>query len=112
MDRKPYNQSTFFFLKKNTQQQTRRLHLSITMLTPTKNLSTETMSKLAQAKDNKYTLLYLPFHGVVTALRAMFVMSDAEYTFIHPAVSNILTIHNLRNQAPHLLSNVNALTPC
>ncbi|KAG0257154.1 hypothetical protein BG011_004138 [Mortierella polycephala] len=54
------------------------------MLTPAKNLSTETMSKLAQAKGNKYTLLYLPFHGVVTALRAMIVMSDAEYTFIHP----------------------------
>ncbi|KAF9103086.1 hypothetical protein BGX27_010741 [Mortierella sp. AM989] len=48
------------------------------------NLSTEALSQLAQAKDNKYKLLYYPFHGVVTSLRAMFAISDADYTFIYP----------------------------
>ncbi|KAI7823025.1 hypothetical protein BC939DRAFT_503489 [Gamsiella multidivaricata] len=42
------------------------------------------MSQLTQAKDNKCALLYYPFHGVVTGLRAMFAMSDADYTFTHP----------------------------
>ncbi|KAG0246998.1 hypothetical protein B0O80DRAFT_106302 [Mortierella sp. GBAus27b] len=54
------------------------------MVTATKNLSTERMSELAMSKDNKFKLLYLPFHGVVTGLRAMVFMSGAEHTFIHP----------------------------
>ncbi|KAF9574713.1 hypothetical protein EC968_005718 [Mortierella alpina] len=52
--------------------------------TVTKNLSTETMSKLSQAKDNKYEILYFPFHGVVSALRTMVAISGANYTFTHP----------------------------
>ncbi|KAF9358546.1 hypothetical protein BGX26_001490 [Mortierella sp. AD094] len=54
------------------------------MVSNNSNLSTETMSQLAQAKDNQYKLLYYPFHGVVTGLRAMFAMSGADYTFTHP----------------------------
>ncbi|KAG0044494.1 hypothetical protein BGZ83_010274 [Gryganskiella cystojenkinii] len=54
------------------------------MVTSSTNLPTEKMSELAQAKDNKYTMLYYPFHGVVTALRAILFMSGAEYTFTHP----------------------------
>ncbi|KAF8932812.1 glutathione S-transferase [Dissophora ornata] len=52
--------------------------------TPTKNLSTEAMSRLSQAKDNEYAMLYYPFNGVVTALRAMLAMHAEKYTFIHP----------------------------
>jgi hypothetical protein len=59
------------------------------MVTPSKDISTETMSQIARSKDNKYELLYFPFHGVVTALRAMFAISDANYTFTHPIVSVI-----------------------
>ncbi|KAI8603383.1 hypothetical protein EDD21DRAFT_442087 [Dissophora ornata] len=58
------------------------------MATAIKNLSTETMTQLSQTDGNKYELLYYPFHGVVAGLRAMFAMFDAEYTFIHPEVSN------------------------
>ncbi|KAG0208015.1 hypothetical protein BGX28_000903, partial [Mortierella sp. GBA30] len=54
------------------------------VLTATKNLSTEAMSKISQANDNEYTMLYYPFHGVVPALRAMLAMSGAKYTFAHP----------------------------
>ncbi|KAF9311204.1 hypothetical protein BG003_007675 [Podila horticola] len=54
------------------------------VITATKNLSTEIKSTLAAAKDNKYTMLYLPIHGVVTALRAMLIMSGADYEFAHP----------------------------
>ncbi|GJJ67873.1 hypothetical protein EMPS_00219 [Entomortierella parvispora] len=54
------------------------------MVTASMNLSTEKMSELAMAKDNKYTMLYFPFHGVVTALRAIMFMSGAEYEFTHP----------------------------
>ncbi|KAF9184013.1 hypothetical protein BGZ51_003629 [Haplosporangium sp. Z 767] len=50
----------------------------------TKNLSTDAMSKLSQAKDNQYTMLYFPFHGVVPALRAILAMSGEKYTFTHP----------------------------
>ncbi|KAG0198004.1 hypothetical protein BGX28_008507 [Mortierella sp. GBA30] len=57
----------------------------MTILTATKNLSTERMTQLSQNKDNKYTLLYYPFHGVVSGLRAMFALSGADYTFIHPS---------------------------
>ncbi|KAF8976634.1 hypothetical protein BGZ46_008105 [Entomortierella lignicola] len=48
------------------------------------NLSTEVLTQLAQAKDNKYNLLYFPFHGIVTGLRAMIAMSGSEYVFTHP----------------------------
>ncbi|KAI1314963.1 hypothetical protein EDD11_001447 [Mortierella claussenii] len=54
------------------------------MVNLAKNLSTETMSTLAQNKDNKYEILYFNFHGVVTGLRALFAMSDLHYKFIHP----------------------------
>ncbi|KAF9995298.1 hypothetical protein BGZ80_007552 [Entomortierella chlamydospora] len=54
------------------------------MVSNNSKLSTETMSQLAQAKDNQYKLMYFPFHGVVVALRAMFAMSGANYTLIHP----------------------------
>ncbi|KAF9084616.1 hypothetical protein BGX23_010360 [Mortierella sp. AD031] len=54
------------------------------MVTASKNISTETMSQIAQSKDNKYELLYFPFHGVVTGLRALLAMSGANYTFTHP----------------------------
>ncbi|KAF9937863.1 hypothetical protein BGZ65_000865 [Modicella reniformis] len=54
------------------------------MVTVTKNHSTKTLSELAQGKNNKYEMLYYPIHGVVTGLRAMFVMSGADYTFTHP----------------------------
>ncbi|KAF9198886.1 hypothetical protein BGZ59_004344 [Podila verticillata] len=54
------------------------------VVTATKNLSTEVKSALAASKGNKYTMLYLPIHGVVTALRAMLIMSGAEYEFAHP----------------------------
>ncbi|KAF9954059.1 hypothetical protein BGZ72_004949 [Mortierella alpina] len=50
----------------------------------TKNLSTEAMSKLSQAKDNELRIHYFPFHGVVSALRAMVAISGAKYTFTHP----------------------------
>ncbi|KAF9967894.1 hypothetical protein BGZ70_007759 [Mortierella alpina] len=53
-------------------------------LTATKNLSIETMNKLSQNKDNKFQLYYFPITGVVTGLRAMFAMSDADYTFTQP----------------------------
>ncbi|KAG0257155.1 hypothetical protein BG011_004139 [Mortierella polycephala] len=56
----------------------------MTIVPVTKNLSTDTMSKLSQAKDNQYTMLYFPFHGVVPALRAILAMSGEKYTFIHP----------------------------
>ncbi|KAF9333521.1 hypothetical protein BG006_003500 [Podila minutissima] len=56
------------------------------LITATKNLSTEAKSTLSAAKDNKYTVLYLPIHGVVTALRAMLIMSGAEYEFAHPTI--------------------------
>ena len=56
------------------------------MVTASMNLSTEKMSELALAKDNKYTMLYYPFHGVVTALRAILFMSGVDYTFTHPTV--------------------------
>ncbi|KAI1314961.1 hypothetical protein EDD11_001445 [Mortierella claussenii] len=52
--------------------------------TPTKNLSTEAMAKLSQNKDNHYTMLYFPFHGVVPALRAIMAMYTDKYTFIQP----------------------------
>ncbi|KAF9153792.1 hypothetical protein BG015_002616 [Linnemannia schmuckeri] len=54
------------------------------MITATKNLSTETMSKILEGKNNEYSLLYFPFHGVVPALRAMLAMSGAKVTFIQP----------------------------
>ncbi|KAK3832985.1 MAG: hypothetical protein JOS17DRAFT_741220 [Linnemannia elongata] len=54
------------------------------MVTPSKDISTETMAQIAKSKDNKYELLYFPFHGVLPALRAMFAMSGADYTFTHP----------------------------
>ncbi|KAF9127169.1 hypothetical protein BGW39_006066 [Mortierella sp. 14UC] len=54
------------------------------MVTPSKDISTETMSQIAKSKDNKYELLYFPFHGVLPALRAMLAMSGANYTFTHP----------------------------
>ncbi|KAK3807788.1 MAG: hypothetical protein J3Q66DRAFT_356462 [Benniella sp.] len=54
------------------------------MVAEIKSLATERMSQLAMAKDNKFKLLYLPIHGIVTGLRAMFAMSGAEYTFVHP----------------------------
>ncbi|KAG9327183.1 hypothetical protein KVV02_000899 [Mortierella alpina] len=54
-------------------------------LTATKNLSIEAMDKLSQNKSNKISLLYYPISGVVTGLRAMFAMSDADYTYIQPA---------------------------
>lgn len=60
------------------------------VITATKNLSTEIKSTLAAAKDNKYTMLYLPIHGVVTALRAMLIMSGADYEFAHPTVKKAL----------------------
>jgi len=56
------------------------------VLTATKNLSTEVKSKLSQAKDNEFTLLYFPFHGIVSALRTMIAISGAKYTFAHPEV--------------------------
>ncbi len=59
------------------------------VLTATKNLSTEAMSKLSQAKDNEITLLYFPFHGIVSALRTMIAMSGAKYTFVHPEVKRV-----------------------
>ncbi|CAO3565239.1 unnamed protein product [Mortierella alpina] len=52
--------------------------------TATQNLSTEAMSKMSQAKDNSYSMLYFGFHGVVPALRTMLAISGAKYTFIHP----------------------------
>lgn len=64
------------------------------MITATKGLSTERMSQVAMSKDNKYHLLYFPFHGAVTGLRAMIVMSGAEYSFIHPEVKDYLVIIN------------------
>ncbi|KAG0043985.1 hypothetical protein BGZ83_010786 [Gryganskiella cystojenkinii] len=42
------------------------------------------MSEMALSKDNKYTILNFPFHGAVSALRALLFMSGADYTFIHP----------------------------
>ncbi|KAF9902038.1 hypothetical protein EC991_005394 [Linnemannia zychae] len=54
------------------------------MVTPSKDISTETMSQIAKSKDNKYELLYFPFHGVLPALRALLAMSGADYTFTHP----------------------------
>ncbi|KAH7032462.1 hypothetical protein BKA57DRAFT_510691 [Linnemannia elongata] len=54
------------------------------MIEATKNLSTEAMSKILEGKNNEYSLLYFPFHGVVPALRAMLAMSDAKVTFTQP----------------------------
>jgi hypothetical protein len=58
------------------------------MITATKNLSTEAMSKILEGKNNEYSLLYFPFHGVVAALRAMLAMSGANVTFIQPNVGH------------------------
>ncbi|KAF9358547.1 hypothetical protein BGX26_001491 [Mortierella sp. AD094] len=51
---------------------------------PTKGLSTEAMTKLSQAKDNEYTVLYFPWHGSSPALRAILAMYAKKYTFAHP----------------------------
>ncbi|KAF9106895.1 hypothetical protein BGX29_008131 [Mortierella sp. GBA35] len=54
------------------------------MITATKSLSTESMAKIMEGKENEYSLLYFPFHGVVPALRAMLAMSGAKVTFTQP----------------------------
>ncbi|KAG0378940.1 hypothetical protein BGX24_002327 [Mortierella sp. AD032] len=54
------------------------------MIQATKNLSIETKSKILEGKNNEYSLLYFPFHGVVPALRAMLAMSGAKVSFIRP----------------------------
>ncbi|KAF9914019.1 hypothetical protein BX616_009125 [Lobosporangium transversale] len=54
------------------------------MVVEAQNPSAETVSRLGRVKENKYQLLYFHIHGVVTGLRAMFAMSDADYTFTHP----------------------------
>ncbi|KAF9543261.1 hypothetical protein EC957_001061 [Mortierella hygrophila] len=54
------------------------------MIEATKNLSTAAMSKILEGKNNEYSLLYFPFHGVVPALRAMLAMSGAKVTFTQP----------------------------
>ncbi|KAF9582964.1 hypothetical protein BGW38_010512 [Lunasporangiospora selenospora] len=70
----------------------------------TKNLSLQAKSEAAAAKDNKFKLLYLPFHGVLTGLRAMFAMSDLEYEFIHSSVAYIddaIAKNGLESQFPN-----------
>ncbi|KAF9127170.1 hypothetical protein BGW39_006067 [Mortierella sp. 14UC] len=54
------------------------------MIAATKNLSSEAKSKILEGKNNEYSLLYFPFHGVVPALRAMLAMSGAKVTFTQP----------------------------
>ncbi|KAG0042512.1 hypothetical protein BGZ83_000381 [Gryganskiella cystojenkinii] len=54
------------------------------MIVATKNLSTEQMTKISESKDNEYTLLYYPFHGVVNAIRVMMTMSNLKHKFTHP----------------------------
>ncbi|KAF9103085.1 hypothetical protein BGX27_010740 [Mortierella sp. AM989] len=50
----------------------------------TKGLSTEVMSNISRAKDNEFTLVYFPFHGVVPTLRAILAMYAKKYTFASP----------------------------
>lgn len=78
------------------------------MVTPSKDISTETMAQIAKSKDNKYELLYFPFHGVLPALRAMFAMSGADYTFTHPVVSSSFKMPSLftRNMRPLFFSSL------
>lgn len=79
------------------------------VVTATKNLSTEAKSTLAASKDNKYTMLYLPIHGVVTALRAMLIMSGAEYEFAHPTVRTFKCPSDMLRE--HTLSPKNCFYP-
>ncbi|KAF9991798.1 hypothetical protein BGZ80_005573 [Entomortierella chlamydospora] len=53
---------------------------------PTKGLSTEAMTKLSQASDNEYTVLYFPWYESSPTLRAILAMYAKKYTFAHPDV--------------------------
>lgn len=90
-----------FLLHKPTQAKTTTTNLlqqpQEKMIEATKNLSTEAMSKILEGKNNEYSLLYFPFHGVVPALRAMLAMSDAKVTFTQPDVCHtFLTLYLYR----------------
>ncbi|KAF9584102.1 hypothetical protein BGW38_007580 [Lunasporangiospora selenospora] len=55
----------------------------------TKNLSTLALAEALSAKDNKYQLLYFPFHGAVTCLRAMFSMSNLDFESVYSTVNYV-----------------------